>query len=169
MYIAKRLWQITPGDKYLIVTEGCCCFNNILLLSTIKNDFSTFPNMNVLGSKSDLAVKSQMPTKAIIWTNWVNLPSPVRHTKIRQQTKILQCNPQSAKKNSIWKCRLFMSSAEYLLKLFNPVFAYRQTVWTQIRLLLEEQSDLGPYCLQKMTFKIRSRWQSRRQLLWLAL
>ena len=28
-------------------------------------------------------------------------------------------------------------------------FAYRQTVWTQVRLLLEEQSDLGPHCLQQ--------------------
>ena len=31
----------------------------------------------------------------------------------------------------------------------NLLFAYRQTVWTQIRLLLEEQSDLGPHCLQQ--------------------
>ena len=38
-------------------------------------------------------------------------------------------------------------------------------MWTQIRLLLKEQSDLGSHCLQKMTFKITSRWQSRRQLL----
>ena len=42
-----------------------------------------------------------------------------------------------------------LSSAEYSCKLFNPIFAYRQTVWTQIRLLLKEQSDLGPHCLQK--------------------
>ena len=46
------------------------------------------------------------------------------------------------------KCRLFMSSAEYSCKLFKPIFAYRQTVWTPIRLLLEE-SDRGPHCLQK--------------------
>ena len=32
-------------------------------------------------------------------------------------------------------------------------FAYRQTVWTQIRLLLEEQSDLDQHCLQKWLFK----------------
>ena len=41
-------------------------------------------------------------------------------------------------------------------------------MWTLIRLLLEEQSDLGPLCLQKW-LKITSRWQSRRQLLWLAV
>ena len=29
-----------------------------------------------------------------------------------------------------------MSSAEYSCKLFKPIFAYRQTMWTQIRLLL---------------------------------
>ena len=32
-------------------------------------------------------------------------------------------------------------------------FAYLQTVWTQIRLLLEEQSDLGPHCLHKWLLK----------------
>ena len=46
-----------------------------------------------------------------------------------------------------------MSSAEYSYKLFKPIFAYRQTVWTLIRLLLEEQSDLGPHCLQKWLLK----------------
>ena len=74
--------------------------------------------------------------------------------------------PLNAMKICIWKCRLFMSSAEYSCKLFKPIFAYRQTLWTQIRLLLKEQSDLGPHCLQKW-HKITSRWESRRQLLWL--
>ena len=37
----------------------------------------------------------------------------------------------------------------YSWKLFKRIFAYRQTVWTLIRLLLKEQSDLGPHCLQK--------------------
>ena len=46
-----------------------------------------------------------------------------------------------------------MSSAEYSCKFFKPIFAYRQTVWTPIRLLLEEQSDLGPHCLQKWLLK----------------
>ena len=46
-----------------------------------------------------------------------------------------------------------MSSAEHSCKLFKSIFAYRQTVWTQIRLLLEEQSDLGPHCLQKWLLK----------------
>ena len=34
-------------------------------------------------------------------------------------------------------------------KLFNPICAYRQTVWDLIRLHLEEQSDTGPHCLKK--------------------
>ena len=55
------------------------------------------------------------------------------------------------KKTCIWKCCLFLSSAEYSCKLFKPIFAYRQTVWTLIRLLLE--SDLGPHCLQKWLLK----------------
>ena len=36
-----------------------------------------------------------------------------------------------------------------ILANFSTIFAYRQTVWPLIRLLLEEQSDLGPLCLQK--------------------
>ena len=39
------------------------------------------------------------------------------------------------------------------LQTFQPIFAYRQTAWTLIRLLLEEQSDLGPHCLQKWLLK----------------
>ena len=46
-----------------------------------------------------------------------------------------------------------MLSAEYSCKLFKPIFAYRQIVWTLIRLLLEEQSDLGPYSLQNDFWK----------------
>ena len=60
----------------------------------------------------------------------------------------IRVNPLNAKKTCIWKYCLFMSSAEYSCKLSKPIFAYRQTVWTQIRLLLMEQSDLGPHCLQ---------------------
>ena len=37
--------------------------------------------------------------------------------------------------------------------LFKPLFAYRQTLWTLIRQLLEEQSDLGPHYLQKWLLK----------------
>ena len=47
-----------------------------------------------------------------------------------------------------------MSSAEYSCKRFKPIFAYRQTMWIQIRLLLKkEQSDLGPHYLQKWPLK----------------
>ena len=46
-----------------------------------------------------------------------------------------------------------MSSAEYSCKYFKPIFAYIQTAWTLIRLLLEEQSDLGPHYLQKSFLK----------------
>ena len=46
-----------------------------------------------------------------------------------------------------------LSSAEYSCKLSKPIFAYRQIVWTQIRLLLKEQSDLGQHCLQKWLLK----------------
>ena len=57
------------------------------------------------------------------------------------------------KKKKKKKMHLFISSAEYSSKLFKPIFAYRQTVWTMIRLLLEEQSDLGRHYLQKWLLK----------------
>ena len=60
------------------------------------------------------------------------------------------------KKTCIWKCHLFMSSAEYSCKFFKLTFAYRQTVWTLIRLLLEEQSDLGPHYFQKWLLKSKA-------------
>ena len=47
-----------------------------------------------------------------------------------------------------------MSSAYVVCCIFLQTFqtfAYRQTVWTQIRLLLKEQSDLGPHCLPDQT------------------
>ena len=49
-----------------------------------------------------------------------------------------------ASENVVCLCHLVS-----ILGNFKPIFAYRQTVWTMIRLLLEEQSDLGPHCLQK--------------------
>ena len=107
-----------------------------------------------------------------------------------------------ASENVICLCRLL----NILAKLFKPIFAYWQTVWTQIRLLLfltlkmpRKPASENVVCLYrllnilanfsnlffayrqtgavwsgstlfaKMTFKITSRWQSRQQLLWLAV
>ena len=48
------------------------------------------------------------------------------------------------KKSSVYVvCWIFLQT-------FQTYFAYRKTVWTQVRLLLEKQSDLGPHCLQKL-------------------
>ena len=65
---------------------------------------------------------------------------------VTPETVSIPLNPESAKKNCIWNCHLFMSSAEYSCELFKPIFAYRQTVGTQIRLrlqkwLLKSQAD----------------------------
>ena len=64
-----------------------------------------------------------------------------------------------------------LTSAEYSCKLFKPIFAYRQTVWTLIRLLLEEQSDLGPHCLQKWLLKSQAgdKADNYNVLLWLVV
>ena len=50
-----------------------------------------------------------------------------------------------ASENVVCLCHLLNILANFS----NLLFAYRQTVWTLIRLLLEEQSDLGIHCLQK--------------------
>ena len=57
----------------------------------------------------------------------------------------LKAPRKPASENVICLCRLLHLLANFS----NLHFAYRQTVWTQIRLLLTEQSDLGPHCLQQ--------------------
>ena len=51
---------------------------------------------------------------------------------------------KTASENVVCLCRLLHLLANFS----NLNFAYKQTVWTQIRLLLKEQSDLGSHCLQ---------------------
>ena len=80
--------------------------------------------------------------------------SPMRANSSEMVTPVQRKNEQkslfltlkgprkTASENVICLCRLLANFS----KLF---FAYRQKVWTQIRLLLKEQSDLGPHCLQK--------------------
>ena len=64
-------------------------------------------------------------------------------------TLTLKAPRKSASENVVCLCRLLHLLANFS----NLHFAYRQTVWTQIRLLLKEQSDLGPHCLQKWLLK----------------
>ena len=57
----------------------------------------------------------------------------------------LRAPRKTVSENVICLCHLLHLLANFS----NLHFAYRQTVWTQIRLLLKEQSDLGPHCLQQ--------------------
>ena len=61
----------------------------------------------------------------------------------------LKAPRKSASENVVCLCRLLHLLANFS----NLHFAYRQTVCTQIRLLLKEQSDLGQHCLQKWLLK----------------
>ena len=49
-------------------------------------------------------------------------------------------------------------SVEYSCKLFKPIFAYRQTVWTLIRLLLEQKWLLKSQAGNKADYNC-SDWQ----------
>ena len=46
-----------------------------------------------------------------------------------------------------WKCLLIMSAALFQMHT-SMLSSWKPTLWTLIRLLLREQSDLGPFCLQ---------------------
>ena len=74
--------------------------------------------------------------------------------------------PLSAKKKMHLKmsCHLLKLSAACKCLLQELISTYIQTVWTQIRLLLEEQSDLVPHCLLQRCFKWTSRRCSKRYL-----
>ena len=61
------------------------------------------------------------------------------------QLLTLKAPRKTASENVVCLCHLLNILADFS----NLFFAYRQTVWTLIRLLLKEQSDLGPHCLQK--------------------
>ena len=66
-------------------------------------------------------------------------------TMCLSQDLTLKAPRKSASENVVCLCHLLHLLANFS----NLHFAYRQTVWTQIRLLLKEQSDLGPHCLQQ--------------------
>ena len=64
------------------------------------------------------------------------------------------------------KCLLSISAAH--IRMYSGlILSWRQTLWTLIRLLLREQSDMGTYWLQDWPPKYMSRIESRRQLPWM--
>ena len=73
----------------------------------------------------------------------------VINTELKQDIITLKVPRKSASENVVCLCRLLHLLANFS----NLHYAYRQTVWTQIRLLLKEQSDLGPHCLQQWLLK----------------
>ena len=66
-----------------------------------------------------------------------------------------------ASENVVYLCRLLNIPVN-----FSNLFLHTGKVWTLSRLLLVWS---GSTLFAKMTFKIKSRWQSRQQLLWLAV
>ena len=72
------------------------------------------------------------PIKSMLRSTWMHL------------TLTLKLPRKPASENVVCLCRLLN-----ILANFSNIFAYWQTVRTKIKLLLEEQSDLGPHRLQK--------------------
>ena len=62
-----------------------------------------------------------------------------------------------------------MSSAEYSCKLFKPIFCIQANSVDPDQTAPKGAVWSGSTLFAKMTFKITSRWQSRLQLLWLAV
>ena len=93
-----------------------------------------------------ISVKRNVPS----WkTAFLLCPSFALCWYILQYPLTLKTPRKPASENVTCFCRLLNILANFS----NLFFAYRQTVWTQIRLLLEEQSDLGPHGLQKWLLK----------------
>ena len=63
-------------------------------------------------------------------------------------TLTLKTPRKTASENVICLCCLLN-----ILANFSNLFLHTGKLWTQIRLLLEEQSDLGPHCLQNWLLK----------------
>ena len=53
--------------------------------------------------------------------------------------------------------------AAYIQMHSRLILSWKQTLWTLIRLLLMEQSNPGPYCLQYRPLKYISRRERRQQ------
>ena len=118
----------------ILLKVSSCHFCNLRGLDTVdrfsykKDDFS-FLHTRSLSEKRVFSQRKECIKGQILEIFFLTLKAPRK----------------TASENVICLCRLLNILANF----FKPIFAYRQTVWTQIRLLLKEQSDLGPHCLQK--------------------
>ena len=62
-----------------------------------------------------------------------------------------------------WKCYPLLTSTA-ILKCTSDFFSWKQTLWTLVSLLLRDQSNMGPYCLQYRLPKKISPWKSRQKM-----
>ena len=77
-------------------------------------------------------------------------------------------NPDQIRSSQIWVHTVWSKSYKWEdKKSYSYLLSWQQTIWTLIRLLLREQSDLGPYCLEHTLLKNIKRWESRGQLSWM--
>ena len=87
-------------------------------------------------------------------TTNLSIPSPGKKSKARGIFRRL-----SGSKGDTVNLKMLSASCKCLRQ--GLISAYRKIVWILIRLLLEEQSDLGQHCLLQQCFEWTSRRHSR--------
>ena len=114
-----------------------------------KQNICKFKNVLNFPKYSDRQYRSRSDAPECIYPVWYSFGNFDKfHLTLKAPRK-------TASENVVCLCRLLNILANFI----KPIFAYRQTVWTQIRLLLWSGSTL----FAEMTLKTTSRWQSRRQ------
>ena len=123
-YTSNTIFSV-PQAAYVIITY----------CTTLIMPFNKYSHKNALTTVNNLGKTSLAQDKRGVQINILALV--IGHLTLKMPRI-------PASENIVCLCRLLNILANFS----NLLFEYRQTVWTHIRLLLEEQSDLGPHCLQ---------------------
>ena len=135
---------------------------------TSKFVFNVPPTAKVIW-RQGLSLKSHLTN----WRSWGSnlLPlvyktsglstTPQRHLFFKEITSLILSIILS------WKCSLIIAFAACIRFHSRICLPIKQTLWTLIRLLLMEQSDLGLYCLQYRLPIYISRWGKMQHMFWM--
>ena len=148
--ISDVIWSMHDN----VFFNYCLLGNFLLLFGRLLNFFKLFRK-----------ILSGIPTGR--HTVWIQIRPDILSGLIWVQTvcKGYQQTTLVGKELPLIYCHLLIQMRFWL----HVFVSWKQTLWTLIRLLQREQSDLGPYCLQyRLTKKYKIRWANRWQLLQMA-